>query len=399
MNSLGLMLLVSFIESFATICVERGIYFFSSDRLHFSEVLNLSLALAFGLAYMSGALLSHRLAHWLKEKPVLVATLWAQVLAHLGLALLWHRPDFIFTGNIVLGLVNGLKWPVIESYVSAGRAPAATARAVGGFNIAWAAAVPLALIAAGPMIASSSPQLLFVVPAVINVASLLLIARLRPSPIHLALDHPQRPDEAMMRRLRSLLSGSRWLLSCSYGTMFILAAVMPLIFTRRLATSVQWSAGLSGLLDVVRLGAFVVLQFYSGWHYRLRYLLLAMAFLPVGFFMVLCGGSLGAVLVGEIVFGLVGGLLYYSALYYAMVVHSAAVEAGGEHEGLIGASFAAGPAAGLLGMALQGVLGKGQLGLLLGVGAIFAVCFPFAARHLARARAAAPRTVNHMAAP
>ena len=77
-------------------------------------------------------------------------------------------------------------------------------------------------------------------------------------------------------------------------------------------------------------------------------------------------------LAGEVAFGLAAGLTHYAALYYAMVVKNASVDAGGAHEGLIGLGFTAGPAAGLAGRAL--VPGSYVLGTLAGIGPLLAVC-------------------------
>ena len=57
--------------------------------------------------------------------------------------------------------------------------------------------------------------------------------------------------------------------------------------------------------------------------------------------------SLSVVLLGELCFGLGAGMVYYAALYYAMVVKRASVHAGGGHEGLIGSGFVIGTLLGL----------------------------------------------------
>ena len=44
-------LLLSFLESFGTILLERAIYFFAQERLGYSETENLALALCFGATY------------------------------------------------------------------------------------------------------------------------------------------------------------------------------------------------------------------------------------------------------------------------------------------------------------------------------------------------------------
>jgi hypothetical protein len=63
------------------------------------------------------------------------------------------------------------------------------------------------------------------------------------------------------------------------------------------------------------------------------------------------------VLAGLVCLGVGLGVVYYAALYYAMAVGHAQVDAGGTHEALIGAGYTVGPAAGLAGSAIAGAVG------------------------------------------
>jgi hypothetical protein len=79
--------------------------------------------------------------------------------------------------------------------------------------------------------------------------------------------------------------------------------------------------------------------------------------------------GIGALIAGLAVFGVGMGVIYCSALYYAMAVGNAAVDAGGKHEALIGIGYGGGPICGLLAIAAadSGWLAKGQtLGRLTG---------------------------------
>ena len=371
MSLLGRVLVITFIESFATTCVERGIYFFSHDYLHFSDVQNLWLALAFGAAYVLGALVSHALCLRLREKGLLLLCLGGQLAVHLLMGA-WTIAPVIVAGSVALGLLNGLKWPVIESYIGAGLTPMRTVPVIGRFNLAWSSAVPLALVVIGPIIASDRSGLFFLA-AGINLVSVVLARPLPPHPIHLPEDHPDRPAAGQKLRYESLLHASRWLLLAKYSMLWILAALMPGIFAR-LGVSVSVAAGLSGLVDLMRAVAFALLLAWQGWHNRTGPIVLSVIALPAGFFLVLFGQGMTAVLGGEVLFGLAGGVVYYAALYYAMVVKNASVEAGGGHEGLIGLGFAVGPAAGLAGVALGPVLGGELPGTLAGVGPLLAAC-------------------------
>ncbi len=364
------LILIVFIESFTTMLVQRGIYFFCDTRLRFSDELNLWLALCFGAVYVVAAVSSHRVSRRMAERSVIALTVAVPLGVHLLLAAS-PTTAVIFAANTALAAAYGMKWPVLESYFIAGQTPLAARRVVGHFNFSWAAAVPLGVAVAGPAI-SLHPAALFVLAAVLNAVTLLLIAPMPPRPRHLPDDHPERPTDVQLGRYRSLMIASRWLLLAAYGSMLALGALMPGVF-RGLGCSVEAATSLAGLLDVFRLAAFVALAFTVWWHDRFAPLALAAVALPCGFFLVLFGGNLPLVLLGEAVFGLMTGLAYYAALYNAMVVKNAGVDAGSGHEGLIGLGFAIGPAMGLLGLALEPVFGSRMLGALAGVGPLFAV--------------------------
>lgn len=374
---------MTFTESIAATCVARGVPFFSVTRLGFSDVMNLSLVMAFGVAYVIGALASHRLSLLLGEKRVLLATAAAQMVLYIILAI-FPTQVVLFILFAILGTLSGMRWPVVESYVSAGRAPTETARSLGHFNLAWATGVPLGLVLSGPLI-EYWPMWLFLIPAVVNLTSLAITLPLPNRPVHLPLDHPHRPTDAQISRMKHLMVSSRWLLLASYSAMWVLAALMPTLF-RNMGFAASAPA-LSGVLDVVRLLTFGVMFAWPGWHRWSGGLAMATVALPAGFFLVLFGGGLPIALAGEVLFGASCGVIYQSALYYAMVVQNASVGAGGEHESLIGLGFAIGPAAGLAGVYLAPLLGNDAYGMVMGIGPVFAVCGIAAIWALRKARA------------
>lgn len=383
MNHTLLLLLLTFIESFATICVERGIYFFSHERLGFRDTDNLWLALAFGAAYVCGALSSHRLCRRFGERRLLLMTICGQLLLHVSLAAL-SVPWAVYAFSMLLGFLNGAKWPVVESYISAGKAPSHQARAIGRFNVSWALSVPLALVTVGPLV-EHWPAGLFLVPACVNLVALGLVWPLVRRPLHLLATSEHRPSQQQIARLEALLTSNRWLMLASYSTLFLLAPLLPRVLSD-LKVSAALSPGLSGLMDVMRLMAFIILGVWTGWHGKLWPVMASMLIMPISLFMTLFGGHLGIVLAGEVAFGLSAGLVYYASLYYAMVVVNASVEGGGAHEGLIGLGFALGPAAGLASVWLQPVLHSELLGAAVGIGPLLAACTVGACLPLWRAR-------------
>ncbi|MCX5661374.1 MAG: MFS transporter [Planctomycetota bacterium] len=360
MTRLARLLALSFIESFATVLVERGVYFYSHERLAFDDAANLWLAFGIGAFYVLGALLSHRLAVRLGERRLLLLLLLGHLASHILLLTVPHLVPFVVV-NLLLAGFTGAKWPIIESYINAGLDAKQTSRAVGQFNLSWSLAVPFSMAAVGPLIAWQ-PSSLFGLPALVNLASLALVLTLEPHPVHLAPDHPERLADSVLVHYRRLLWSNRISLIASYTLLFIVTPLMPTIF-EKLGWRV-WAPALASLVEIVRTTAFILMFAYTGWHGRRAPALWAAIGLPIGFCLILTGDNLATVLAGEVLFGAAAGVGYYAALYYAMVVTSASVESGGAHESLIGGGFAFGPALGLMGLALGPMLGGPTTGML-----------------------------------
>jgi len=159
----------------------------------------------------------------------------------------------------------------------------------------------------------------------------------------------------------------------AYAAARIVAALAPRIFAD-LGCRVSIATPMACFFDGALLIAFITLQRWPAWHNRAAPLVLGLLLMPAGFFMYVLGGNLPVVLFGEVLLGLVAGLAYYAALYYAMVVKNASVDAGGTHEALIGTAFAIGPLIGLAAGTLTGVWDSAALGHLASSGVLFALC-------------------------
>lgn len=363
---------LTFVESFGTILLERGLYFYTNDILHFSDTQNLWLALAFGVTYVAAAAGSHRAAVRFGERRVLLTSLWLLLGLHLALMLI-QSPVALVAAFPLVGALQGLKWPIVESFVSAGRGPSELVRVLGRFNTSWAIAVPLALASSGTLIASAFPGALFAAAAGLNALALALGWPLPAQPLHLEETHPERPPAGELSRAASLLVSARWTMLLSYALLFLLAPLVPNVFAK-LGLDVALAAPASGLLDLARVAAFAFLGVVVGWRGRAQPLALALATLPVSFAMILFGNSLAIVLLGEVLFGFASGLCYTAALYYALLVKNASVDAGGAHEALIGLGFALGPLAGLIGRAAAPALGGYVVAMLVTLLPLFGVC-------------------------
>ncbi len=367
------LLWITFIESFASVLLERGIYFYTQDRFAYGDRLNLALALGFGVTYVIGALFSHQIAHRVGERRAIVAIIVGLIVLHVVVGLL-PVPAAVWPTMILIGLLTGAKWPVIESFVTAGLTSRQMLRMVGVFCFSWSVSVPLAVAVTGPLIDSAYPPLLFFLAVGCHAVSLWLLRPLPMHPTHAPPGDPGLPDPVRQRRYQLLLRSSRWLLLLGYTLLFLIAPLLPTIFVRRLGLAPSVATPAVSLMDWMRVAAFVALTFLTFWYGRAWPLVLVILALPAGVALVLFGQDLPTVLLGEITFGLVTGLGYYAALYYALATKNAAVEAGGVHEALIGAGFALGPLVGLLGITLTDLTGSYLTGMLIGVGPLVMLC-------------------------
>jgi len=364
---------ITFVQALATVLLERGLYFYTEDRLAFSDSENLGLALLFGSMYTIGALRSHGQTQKRGERPTLQAILIGLLLLHVTLVM--HPTRLIVWGGFAaIGLLEGMKWPIIESYVTAGATPKQAMRALGRFNLAWSTALPIGLIVSGPLISSGSPTSFIVLAAVIHVGTLLLIRGLPLIPTHLADDHPERPDAATAHRYRALMVSARWSMMGGCAMIFLLAPLIPTIFTERLGHDLRWAPGLSSVMDLSRMVLFALMGALTVWRGRAWLLGVAALGLPVGFLLLLFATTTTHAIVGQVLFGFSGGMVYYAAIYHGMVLHNASVEASGKHESFMGLGFAVGPAVGLLGIFLQRVTGDPRSGMLLAVGPCLLLC-------------------------
>jgi predicted MFS family arabinose efflux permease len=131
----------------------------------------------------------------------------------------------------------------------------------------------------------------------------------------------------------------------SFVAIFTLIALMPGLVDKFGLTPAQVGLFCSVWL-FGRLGSFIWLWHWTGWHYRFRWLAGGYLLLTGTFVAILLAPVLWAVLAAQVGFGLACGILYYSSLFYSMDVGEARAELGGLHEAALGVGIFAGPAVG-----------------------------------------------------
>lgn len=343
---------LTFLESIAATLIQRGLYFYTHEQLGFGQSQNLWLAFGFGAVYVVGAFVSHGAARRWGERRLLFGCLFGLLALHVVMAL-FAGPITLVIAVLGTAVIQGMKWPIVESYVSAGLSPKRLLKVLGRYNVTWAIAGFAAIGCTGLILSTGVPSLFFWCPALLNVLGIVIALRLPQAPLHLEHSHPERPAAGELVKLRGLLGSARWSMMGSYALLYVLAPLMPSLL-ERLGLSVAQAAPVASVLDAVRVVAFGLFGAWAGWHGGRLPMWLTMAALPLGFLLILLGDSLPLLILGELIFGLAAGFAYTAALYYALLAENASVDAGGAHESLIGIGIGIGPLSGLAGQLLVG---------------------------------------------
>jgi hypothetical protein len=381
---LGAVLGLTFLCSLGTGVFWHGVPFIAKHTYDFSQTRNLILAAAMGGIYTLGAFTAGRVTRlverWLTPRSVLAACVGILVLVCLG-PITAAGEWALWLAALVGTWVSAIIWPVIESYLTAGRHGAQMRSAIGWFNLTWAPAVAIPLLAMSPILERHGEWAIGAFGG-INVLGLVTLAWFGPRPGH---HDPETADAHVGREYRLLLRSARVLLPLSYVLNSAMNPILPYRF-EALEVAVWWETPATATWILVRVLAFVLMWRLAFWHGRWGTLLLGGAAMTGGFGLVVMGPSLPSMLVGFATFGAGLGVIYYAALYYAMAVGRAQVEAGGTHEGLIGSGYAAGPLVGLVGTAIAGGLGVVvAVWTLVGLAAVPAIR-PYAHAHRLRRR-------------
>ena len=361
-------LVFTWVNSMATGIPYNGIFFITKNVYGFTPLLNCLMGVLMGVTYIFGALATGPLLRALIARGVFrgARDALATMAAVIGLLCLLPLSAFFMAAPadragtawsvwVFMGLYSALCggfWPVVESFLSGGRTSAELRRATGTFNVTWSSALVVSLWAMVPFEAEGQAMALGV-SAAMHLGSVILLLWMPLNPG--AHSHDQGDVPVVYRRL---LKVHRVLLPTAYMVMYALSPVLPDLLAR-LSVEARWGPALGSVWIAARVATFTLLERWHGWHGRWGTATIGTALLLSGFVVAMVSpllgtGALGlaALVVGLIGFGCGAAAIYCGALYYAMEVGAAEVEAGGMHEAMIGVGYTLGPICGLVPAAL-----------------------------------------------
>ena len=351
-----MVLLLTFLASMSCGTVTTGIFFLTQHGYGFSPRANFLLALVQGIAYTAGAFWAGRtIAAWRGFGNATRSALLLLLLTLGGLcAVPWLVPGegAVWALMALYSPLNGMLWPLVESYVSGGRTGSELRRTIGAWNVTWSGALVVSFLAIAPLAKEHPAAGLLALGALHWLSTFLLLGLPKEPAAHLHEAHVVPPG------YRELLGTFRMLLPLTTFLLNVLAPALPIVFSR-LAIAPELAAALSGAWLLPRAITFWWLARREGWHGKRSTAVVGALVLLLGFAVALASALLPAgafgitiCMLGLIGYGIGMAVVYKAALYYAMEVGQAEVGAGGTHEALIGLGFAGGPALGLVSASL-----------------------------------------------
>ncbi len=340
------------LNSFATTYYVYYFYFFTQQMFGFGNRANLTLAAVNGVIYAAASIYAGRFAQkygfFLALKvgfagmlfPLLLGTQVHSAAAHI-----------VIMGFVVLAMC--FTWPTLEALVSEGETHEGLQRMVGLYNIVWAGTGALAYFIGGAMLQKLGLKSLFLLPVAVQMAQLGLTFWLerhaRRVPATEERDGGLDPEfAAQPPSVRQGFLRMAWLTNpFAYIAINTTVAVIPGVASK-LGLSTMAAGFCCSLWTFSRLGAFVALWKWNGWHFNFKWLLTAYLGLIVTFAAILMVPNLYALILAQVFFGMALGLIYYSSLFYSMHGSETKSEHGGIHEAAIGLGNCAGPAVGAL---------------------------------------------------
>jgi hypothetical protein len=365
--SLPIILGFTFLNSAATGATFNGISFVTATALKYGPIENGLMGLMLGITYVIGALgaspaikaLRARFPSLTARTVLLYVVITAGVL-NLFPVLVWIlsgawsdpsiAPKFAWAIWLFVGLYStlcGALWPVVESYLSGGRRGEALRSAMGRFNVTWSGSLVVSMCILSPL-QEVATMLPLAVMSLMHIASLIFLAKLpKEAGAHLHDDAHETPAN-----YPKLLRVHRILLPTAYAVMYAMSPMLPQIIAsigldKTIATpfAAIWLFG--------RVVAFFVFERWKSWHGTWVTATWGTALLLGGFALVVMSPVIAAHAtqvvaqvacgIGLLFFGFGAAAIYCGALFYALEVGQAEVDAGGMHEAMIGLGYTVGP--------------------------------------------------------
>lgn len=354
---------LTFVCSIGTGVVWAGIPFIARSEYSFGESTVLWLYVALGVTYVAGSLSAgfglKRFENIVSHRGVLVCVLVSAAMACVMLrftAAAW----MLWVVALAINIVTSWLWPIIESYVTAGKHGSEMRNALGVWNITWTTAVLASLLLMAPLVEHHAKEALEYT-AVMYLLGLVTLWWFTPRPGAHGLPEDDDEEHVDRREYPQLLRAARLLLLSSYVLNAAMSPLLPFLIAR-VGVGDEHSTLVAAIWTAARVVVVAIMWRANFWHGRWGTLVAAAIGMAAGFALIVAAGNLLVLAIGLLMLGTGMAIVYFATIYYTMTVGHADVEASGGFEALIGLGYTIGPLIGLFGLRFSGPFSRTVLG-------------------------------------
>jgi len=367
----------TFINSLSAGLVTSGIFVLTAEGFGFSALQNFLLGVVLGVMYIIGALGAQRLTRFLRRlipglssRGILVAIMIAlgSLTALPAVVCGFGKPApgaggewSVWVMITLYSPITGILWPMVESFLSGGRRGKELRATIGLWNVIWSAALVIGAWSISRFV-GNAPGAALVGLGALQIASIAILLWFPREPgVHVHEEHGATPPI-----YADLLTTFRVFLPTSYVVSSALGPILPLA-CNAIGVPAEWQMVVTSAWLLPRCLGFLTLERWHGWHGKWSAPIVGGALFAGGFALAIFAWSIAKndpaqgldwraleiLLAGLALFGLGMSVIYAGAIYCAMEVGAAEVEAGGMHEALIGVGYTGGPLLGVLAIGAQ----------------------------------------------
>ncbi len=332
----------------------NAVYFFAGYVLHQSVQVRLGMSASAGLVYCVAALFGGRLVDRFGQRHVGSIAAFACLLVFIfgSAAVFFQSMPALFLFLPLLNLCVGPLWPAVESAITRCPGTMRLSLRMTLYNLNWSIMGFIAACIAGAMAQWLSWPVVFLVAAAISLLVWIILRMISSpqsavnSPPAAAL--PRQREEDGRGRVNSIRAQKLLHIAWLSNMLAFVAAntVTPFMPSITLALGVKSYALATALASIASLacvGGFLVMTFWTGWHYRIRWTMIPFAVLAVGAVSMLFSQSIMMFICSQILYGFAVAMLYSGSIYYSMHLGAGSAAKAGIHEALIGVGAALGP--------------------------------------------------------
>ena len=366
-----------FLNSFAMVLATNGVFFFARYELHCAAATLLWVMVGGGFLYKVAALAGGKILARVGQRKLLMTTgVGTGLICLIGVAAVDYRSVallFLLVALLNVSVTPG--WPALESAITQSPARMKLSTRITLYNLGWSNSYFLALLVTGILAQWLTWPAVFITAGLAAVTSAMIV-RFAAIPQNLIGSRPVHHDEvnpadaALIGSARgsALLNMARLSNLLAYVS---LNSIMPIMayLTYRTGFSYAQATAVGSIWGLARIVGFIGCWFWTGWHYRVRWMLGGFFCLLGATVMLIAVPSIGVLIGGQIILGLAAALVYAGSLYYSMHLSHGSGEHAGLHEALIGVGTVVGPAVAALAGGPEDLLPKGiALGVILLLG-------------------------------